>query len=415
MTRLLKIIGLLALLAFCLSSGVFGLFSNQATSQNNGMTAGTLYLGKDENSKGILEGSLKLSKMLPGDPPKDFKLTVKNIGQIKAYLNGLSASVKEADCKFMANAIKLDCTGPAGEKLYTGSLLSLDNNAVPTETEIAMEPGESKTLTFTFQLDQRAGNWYKGKNIEAALTVFAGQIQGQKLETTVVIAGKNAQNAVNQATPKSVILLPAGEYGKLQIKNSDITIKSKDVVFDTVVEGVVLAEQVQRVTIQGLTIDGKGTQDNIVVIPDSAKNVNIEDNIFQNARKEGADFSKDIKIGRSAGLVLMRNDFSALLENPDKLNVFKVQAQSNAPVTPQPQSAVTVSGQSQNLTPHGTQPQSAVPLNAQPQNAVSAGTQSQNAAPTVTQAQNPLALPSDSSQSVRYNLGLDLNPSVDAL
>lgn len=402
MTRLLKGIGLLALLAFCLSSGAFGFFTSQATSQNNGMSAGTLYLGKDEKSRGMLEGSLKLSKMLPGDPPKEFKLTVKNVGDIKAYLNGLSASVKENDFKFMANAIKVTCTGPAGEKLYNGSLLSLDNNAVPTENEIAMEPGESKTLTFNFQLDQRAGNWYKGKNIEAALTVFAGQNPGQKLETAAVIAGKNAQAAIDQAKPKGVILLPAGEYGKVKISNSDITIKSKDVIFDTVLEGFVLADQVQKVSIQGLTIDGKGAQDNLVTIPGSASKVYITDNIFQNARKEGPDFSKDVILGRSVGLNMQRNDFSALFENPDKLNALKPLPEKSAPVEqPKDGKPVPVPAEPQN----GKNNQGNVaPENVQPQNTAPSGTQAQ-----------VQAAASNSSQSIRYNLGLDLDPLNDAL
>jgi hypothetical protein len=399
--RLLKGIGLLALLAFCLSSGVFGFFTSQATSQNNGMTAGTLYLGKDEKNRGMLEGSLKLSKMLPGDAPKEFKLTVKNVGDLKAYLNGLSASVKENDFKFMANAIKVTCTGPAGEKLYSGSLLSLDNNAAPTESEIALDPGEAKTLTFNFQLDQRAGNWYKGKNIEAAFTVFAGQNPGQKLETTVVIAGKNAQAAIDQAKPKSVILLPAGEYGRLQIRNTDITIKAKDVVYDTVVEGIFLDSQVQKVGIQGLTIDGKGLQDNLLTIPGSAQKVNITDNIFQNARKEGPDFSKDVKSGRSAGLTMQRNDFSALFENPDKLNALKPLPGQSAPVEqPRDGKPAPVPAEPQNgKTSQGN----AEPANVQPQ----------NTAPSGAQAQVQAA--SNSSQSIRYNLGLDLDPLNEAL
>lgn len=355
MNRLLKMVGLLALLAFCLSSGAYGFFTSQATSQNNGLTAGTLYLGKDEKNRGMLDGSLKLSKMLPGAKEETFQLKVKNVGDITAYLNGLSASVKESDFKFMANAVKVTCTGPAGEKLYSGSLLSLDGNAVPTEGEITIEPGHDKTLTFTFQLDQRAGNWYKGKNIEASLTVFAGQNPGQKLETNVVLAGKNVQAAVDQAKPKSVILVPAGEYGKLQVKNSDVTVKAKDVVYDTVLAGVMLADPVQKVSVQGFTVDGRGTQDSIAVISDATKNINIKDNIFQNARKEGADFSKDIKVGKPQGLSMQRNDFSALVDN---------------------------SGQ---------------------------GAQTKNG------KFKQLSISSDSMQSIRYNLGLDLDPSVETL
>lgn len=316
MIRLLKAVGLLALLALCLSSGAFGFFTYQATSLDNGLTAGTLYIGKDDNNKGILDGSLKLSKMIPGEAPREFKLNVKNVGNLKAYLNGLSASVKESDNMFMANAVQVTCSGPGGKKLYAGSLLSLVDNPVPVENEVALEPGEAVLLTFTFQLDHRAGNWYKGKNIEVSLTVHAGQNPGQELETNVVVAGANIQEAVDRAKPKSVVLVPAGEYGRLQINRSDIAIKAKDVVFDTVLRGIVFSSQAQDVGVQGFTVDGRGDQDNILLIPNSAKNVSIKDNIFHNARKDGGDFSRDVKLGRSAGLTVQRNDFSALISAP---------------------------------------------------------------------------------------------------
>ncbi|MBC7325316.1 MAG: hypothetical protein H5T99_08380, partial [Moorella sp. (in: Bacteria)] len=274
------------------------------------ITAGTLYLGKDENSRGVLDGCLKLDGMIPGETPREFKLTVKNIGNLKAYLNGLSASVKESDSKFMANAIRATCVGPGGEKFYSGSLLALDNNAVPTESEIALEPGEEKVLVFTFQLDRRAGNWYKGKSIEVSLTVYAGQNPGQGLKTNVLVAGKNLQAAVDQAAPGTVILVPAGEYGKLQIKNSDIAIKAKDVVYDTVLAGVVFGGQVHEVSLQGFTVDGAGREE-LLVIPGSARNISLKDNIFQNAGS-GANLAGCVQPGRSAGLVVQRNDFSSV-------------------------------------------------------------------------------------------------------
>ena len=354
MSRLLKALVLLSLLAFCLSNGVFAYFSAQAMSTNNSLTAGTLYLGKDEDNKGILEGSMKLSKMFPGETPKEFKLTIKNVGDMKAYLNGLSSSVIDSDFKFMANAIRVTCSGPQGERLFTGSMLSLDNNAVPIESEVVIEPGEAKDLNLTFQLDHRAGNWYKGKNIEVLLTVYAGQESGQKLETNVVLADHNIQETIDMAEPKSVVLVSAGEYGKLHIKSSDIMIKAKDVVYDTVLSGIAITGQAQKVCVQGFTVDGKG-RDNLVVIPDGAKYVTMQDNIFLNNRRNGKGISKDLKFGRSVGLNIQRNDFSALFDNPVQ------------------------DGQSKNG--NGMQ----------------------------------VNISTDSSQLIRYNLGLDLDPSAEAL
>lgn len=306
MIRLIKAIGMLSLLAFCLSSGAFGYFSSRAVSPENSMTAGMLYIGKDKSNKGVLDGALNLSKMLPGETPVEFNLTVRNVGDVKAYLNGLSASIKETGDKFMANAVRVTCAGPGGEKLYSGSLLSLDGSPVPTNCEIPMEPDEEVVLTFTFQLDARAGNAYKGRKIEASLTVLAGQVQGQKLETDVVAAGPDIQSAVDTAAPGSVVLVPAGNYGRLQIDRSDVTVKAGDVVFDTILSGVAFTGQAREAVIQGFTLGGRDNQGAVLSVPDTAKNLTVTDNIIQGNTVPG-----DLMISRRAGLDLVRNDFSA--------------------------------------------------------------------------------------------------------
>lgn len=304
MIRLIKAIGLLSLLAFCLSSGAFGYFSSRAVSPENNITTGMLYIGRDSSNKGVLDGALNLSKMLPGEPPMEFKLTVRNVGDVKAYLNGLSASIKENDDKFMANAVRVTCTGSGGEKLYSGSLLSLDGSAVPTSCEITMEPDEEVALTFTFQLDARAGNAYKGRKIGASLTVFAGQVQGQKLETKVVAAGSDIQNAVDTAAPGSVILVSAGSYGRVQIDRSDVMVKAGDVVFDTVLSGVAFTGQAREAMLQGFTLGGRDNQGTVLSVSDTAKNLTVSDNVIQGETMPG-----DLIIGSRAGLDLVRNDF----------------------------------------------------------------------------------------------------------
>lgn len=303
MIRLIKAIGLLSLLAFCLSSGAFGYFSSQAISPDNNITTGMLYIGKDKSNKGVLDGALDLSKMLPGETPVEFKLTVRNVGDVEAYLNGLSASVKETDDKFMANAVRVTCAGPGGERLYSGSLLSLDGGAAPTDCEIPLEPDEEVVLTYTFQLDARAGNAYKGRKIEASLTVHVGQFQGQKLETKVVAAGPDIQSAVDIAPPGSVILVPAGNYGRLQIDRSDITVKAGDVVFDTILSGVAFTGQAREAVIQGFTLGGEDDPGTVLSVSDTAKNLTISDNIIQGDTVPG-----DLKTSY-AGLNVVRNDF----------------------------------------------------------------------------------------------------------
>ncbi|MFZ5650530.1 MAG: hypothetical protein ACOY4I_06720 [Bacillota bacterium] len=345
MIRSLKLLFLLSIMAFFVTHGSFGYFTAQATSPRNSITAGTLYLGKDETNKGILDGSLKLDKMIPGEAPREFSLTIKNVGNLKAYINGLSASIKESDSKFMANAIRVTCAGPGGEKLYRGSLLSLDGNAVPTENEIIINPGETKTFTYTFQLDERAGNWYKGKNIETSLIVHAGQGPGLKPDSDVAVANGDVQKAVTQAKTGSVILLPAGEYGNLEINRSDVTIKSKDVVYDTLLTGISFTGQAQNVTVQGLTIDGRENMYNPLSIADSSTGITITDNIFLNSKKDGKSMPKFIIVGKSTGINIQRNDFSAMADGKSK----------------------------------------------------------------------PRVISADGSQAIRYNLGLDLDPSVEAL
>lgn len=344
MIRFVKLLGLLSLFAFCLSSGSFGYFTAQATSPGNTITAGTLYLGKDETNKGVLDGSLKLDKMIPGESPREFKLAVKNVGNLKAYINGLSASIKESDSKFMANALKVTCTGPGGEKLYSGSLLSLDGNAVPTENEIVINPGETKTFTYIFQLDERAGNWYKGKNIETSLVLHAGQGPGLKADEGVAVARGDIQKALTQAKPGSVMLLPAGEYGMLEINRTDITIKSKDVVFDTLLTGISLTGQAQNVKVQGFTIDSRDNLYNPLSIDDSSRGITIADNIFLNSKKDGKSVPKFIIVGKSTGITIHRNDFSSMADG-----------------------------------------------------------------------KKPRVISADGSQTIRYNLGLDLDPTVEAL
>lgn len=345
MIRLVKIVALFSMLGFFVASQTFGYFSAQATSPNNSITAGTLYLGKDERNRGILEGSLKLEKMIPGGTPKEFSFPVKNIGNLKAHLNALSVSVKDCDSKYLANAIRVNCYGPRGEKLYSGSLLSLDGNAVPAEGEIVLEPGETKTLAFTFQLDHRAGNWYKGKGIEISVIVHAGQNSGQKLDTDVVVAGKDLQEAINQARPRSVVLVPSGQYGKLHINRSDIAIKAKDVVFDTVLSGFALTGQCHNIMLQGLTVDGKDNNYNPIAIPDSSSNIIITDNIFLNDKRDCQSVPKFIIAGKTTGNFIQRNDFSSMVDGKIK----------------------------------------------------------------------PMIIFTDKNSEIRYNLGIDLDPSVEAL
>ncbi|MFZ5643569.1 MAG: hypothetical protein ACOY46_08270 [Bacillota bacterium] len=312
MLKLLKIFCWVSLMALSLTSGVYAVFNSQITSPGMGISAGTLYLGLDESHRGILEGSLELSKMVPGEEPREFRLSVKNVGDLKGYINGISATIKDSDHKFIANAIHVNCTGPNGESLYSGSLLSLDGNAVPTDGEVEISPEESKDLTFSFQIDHRTGGWCKGKNIELSLTVYAGQKSGQKLETNVIIAGRSLRETLGRAVPGSVVLVPAGEYESLTVNSPHITVKAKDVAMDTVLGGIHLAGEAENVTIQGFIVNGKG-RGKVLKVSGACNNASICDNIFQNHKaRDIKNINNHIELGRSRGLSILRNDFSPL-------------------------------------------------------------------------------------------------------
>ncbi|MEW6275829.1 MAG: hypothetical protein AB1556_12085 [Bacillota bacterium] len=364
--KVLKLVSLLALLAYALSAGAYALFSYQAETAGSSLVSGTLYIGKDENNKGVLDGLISLKKLVPGAPEEKITLPVKNIGTLTACLNGLAANIQDTQSKFLANALWVTCSGPGGERLYRGSLLSLDGNAVPTEKEVVLQPGETGWLTFAFRLDPRAGNWYKGKKIDFSIVVYAGQNPGQALQTNVKIAGagKDVRALLEEAKPRDVILLPAGEYGRLRLETSGVVLKAKDVVFDTVISGLAIGkngapggEQPRDVAVVGFTLDGEGGPEPVLTLPPAPQNIWITDNIFKNSPATvPALFSARI-FGRAANLEITRNDFTGINNDPGSTALVR-----DAPV----------------------------PF-------------------------KPLKFSPGAGATVRYNLGIDLDPAVEAL
>ncbi|MBF7083256.1 hypothetical protein IT084_09745 [Desulfallas sp. Bu1-1] len=312
-TKLILLTGLIALIIFTLSAGSLALFSGEAVSQGNTINAGTLFIGKDDGCKGVLGEFVSLNDMLPGAEPQKLKIKVKNLGTMTAYINGLSVNITESNGKFLANALRTKCVNSGGNVLYRGSLLALDGNVIPLEREIVLEPDQATELEFFIQLDERAGNWYKGKGVEFSITVYAGQKPGQAVGERVHLAeGGNVQAVLDGAEPGDVILIPAGSYGNLEIKPG-VAVKAKDVVFDTVVGGFTVRAggsgkgpatggqggnlQGNATLIQGFAINGTGVK----VKP--GRECKILDNIFNAA-------GNPVIVNGSGKALLTRNDFT---------------------------------------------------------------------------------------------------------
>ncbi|HHW40035.1 MAG TPA: hypothetical protein GXX19_02600 [Syntrophomonadaceae bacterium] len=226
---------------FCVAAGTIALFSRTATSSGNKISSGTLYIGKENGEKGALDTFIALKDMIPGAEPEKLELRVKNLGTMPAYLSGISAEIEDGDEKFVANALRVVCTDGEGNVLYKGSLLALDGDVVPLRRKLAMEPDKTTRLNVSVQLDERAGNWYKGKEIEFSLAVHAGQRPDQPMAGMVTVAeADNVQAVLDQAQPGDVVLIPPGRYGRLAINVPGVAVKAQGVVFDTEVEGFLI-------------------------------------------------------------------------------------------------------------------------------------------------------------------------------
>ncbi len=236
-SKVLFFLGLVALMLFSLSAGTLALFSSEAISSGNTISAGTLFIGGESGQKGMLDSFINLGDLVPGAEPHKIKLKVKNLGSMPAYINAISVNIRECNDKFLANALQTVCKHGREGVLYRGSLLALDGNAVPLERQIAFQPGKTVELEFSIGLDERVGNWYKGKSIDFSFTVYAGQKPDQEMGGRVYLAGRdNVQSVLDAAEPGDVVLVPAGSYGRLRVKPGT-AVKAKDVVFDTVVHG----------------------------------------------------------------------------------------------------------------------------------------------------------------------------------
>jgi len=309
---------------FCVAAGTAALFSRTATSSGNKISSGTLYIGKENGEKGVLDTFITLKDMIPGAEPEKLEFKVKNLGTMTAYLNGISAEIRDCDEKFLANALRLVCSDGEGNVLYTGSLLALDGDVVPLRRKIAMEPDKTTQLNISVQLDERAGNWYKGKEIEFSLAVYAGQRPDQPMAGMVTVAeADNVQAVLNQAQPGDVILIPPGRYGRLSINVPGVKVKPQDVVFDTEVEGFSINgkpgekpshakgrnrhSDENTIGIQGFTVNDTDASGGIVV---QSGRTNIADNIVSSNEKA-------VIVYGHAGVNVKRNDLTGSAGLPD--------------------------------------------------------------------------------------------------
>lgn len=281
--NILPSLAIVSLLIVAMAAGSFSFFSAEVRSDNNTFTAGTLYLGRDETSPGILDTLTpieEISKLLPGDS-LTCRVEVTNLGSADAYVNGISAGISETPGKFLANALRVR-TALKGTVLFEGSLLALDGEQpVPTTGEILLAPGETAELEVNIELVGATGNWYKGKKLgNVSLALWATQLSRSERQpdTKVRIAAGNLQAFLNAAHPGDLILIPPGDYPRLKLMVPGITVKALDVVYETAVAGFDITAP--GVTVQGFYVlnpdPGKA---GIVVHPGAAPNCRILDNI----------------------------------------------------------------------------------------------------------------------------------------
>ncbi|MCF8010659.1 MAG: hypothetical protein K9L17_07810 [Clostridiales bacterium] len=329
-SKLLLFIGLTALMLFSLSAGSYALFSSEAISSGNTVSAGTLYIGGENGNKGMLDKTIKLENMLPGGEQGEAVFKIKNLGSMKVYINGISVNIKESREKFLSNALSTRCF-EGNNLLYQGSLLALDSNVVPLDKYIVLEPGETTALDFSIQLDEMVSNWYKGKNIEFSLTVYAAQRPDQEVGKWALIPDKDkVPSVVKNAEPGDTVLVPAGEYGRLSVKPG-VTVKAKDVIYNTVVKEFIVspgASKVQARTakakrnvtlLQGFTINSPACGIKV----QSSQNCKVLDNIINSS-------DNPLKVNGAGKVLLSRNDMTGCFDkNFGKKNISTKKAGKN--------------------------------------------------------------------------------------
>ncbi|MGB9793089.1 MAG: hypothetical protein ACPLTR_11045 [Thermacetogeniaceae bacterium] len=306
-SRVLLLIACAMFALFMLRAGSAAYFASKIDSQGNRISAGTLYIGGESGGRGMLDEAIALGDLVPGAEPYRIELKVKNLGTMTAYINGISAEIAESDEMFLANALRVECSSADGDLLYTGSLLALDGDVVPLQKRIALEPGKVEDLCISVQLDERAGNWYKGKRIEFSLAVYAGQRPDQPVGRMAVLPdAAGVQAALDAARPGDVVLVPPGRYGLLTVSVPGVTVKSQSVVFDTEVEGFLIdpkgagGSDQEAVVIQGFTVNDRGGDGGIAV---RSGQVRIADNIIRSA-------GSAVVAAGSAKACVIRNDLT---------------------------------------------------------------------------------------------------------
>jgi hypothetical protein len=83
-------------------------FTSEATTETNQISAGTMYIGSENDERGVLEQPVDLADLVPGEP-ETVTVKVKNLGTMPTYLRGISAAIVEANEMFIANALHTKC------------------------------------------------------------------------------------------------------------------------------------------------------------------------------------------------------------------------------------------------------------------------------------------------------------------
>lgn len=284
-SRTLLFLGIMLVLLFSIPAITFAYFSSVASSSGNDLSAGTMYIGGENGSRGVLDNMTSMGELFPGGEPQKIKFKIKNLGNMTTYIKGISVTIPETEDKLLANALKTQVSSMDGNLLFQGSLLALDGNIVPLERSLEIKVDETIELEITMQLDFRVGSWYKGKKIEMTVSTYAYQKPDQSVSRVSILTNQNdLQGMLENAKTGDVILLSGGIYGEIKLNVPGVILKAKDVIFDTVLGGVSVSigknevQNMEPVKLQGFTINDLNNKFGVEIKKGSK--CDIEDNII---------------------------------------------------------------------------------------------------------------------------------------
>lgn len=209
----------IALVGAVITGGVMAWFSDTETSTTNTFTSGTLNIKVNNSDPGLFTFDLgTISNIAPGDMTGTATIKVENIGNLDAATfgrfvltddEGLALKLKfyeyqvlyfmsdgttavarwNPDDPYYGTAINMDywvkdgvmhsgvvrAGGKDNLREWVDGNGALDIPGASWDME-GLKPGSHYVLSFQFQMDPGAGNWYQGKSVTLGYEVWATQI-----------------------------------------------------------------------------------------------------------------------------------------------------------------------------------------------------------------------------------------------